>query len=489
MTTQAKVKFHNRFDIEVRDAESNELKQKGVAENIVLNQMYDRLCNFNPYFVNIHFGTGTGTLSPSRTTLFNHLNTKVAVTEEIIKAFPTSKWTRKVTLNPEEFIGSILTEVGIAFGVTNTNLLTHAMIKDAEGNPLNITKGGTDIIIIYASVFITLGNSSDVFFSKAVYSPSGYSDVPAPMKINNLFEQLTGSTPGTINIIADGSDYNGIGLAHYCKIFEKVPTITVDVPNKKRKYSCRIANTEANLLKKVTSFGLGGVLRHTKSISKPITDLVIGSGDGTIVTFNLPISGIQNPVVKINGVVTTQYSLVDGINVIGELPITEFIDDTWLDTTLMEFLSTLRGSYISNDKQTPVYGIFRLRESLNGKTLNLKMLGGNGSILSNLTIESSVDGINWTTRLSKTGTFGAGLLTDSKVVTWDDLYYRVRNTGIKGYNESNVWVSNLPIPQITFDTPPAIGIPITLSGNAPYYPKDENYVTDVTFELIFEEGV
>ena len=33
-------RFHNRFDIEVRDKDTGELKQKGQAENIILDRIY-----------------------------------------------------------------------------------------------------------------------------------------------------------------------------------------------------------------------------------------------------------------------------------------------------------------------------------------------------------------------------------------------------------------------------------------------------------------
>lgn len=67
------VNIHNRFDIWSKNIETGEEKQLGYAENIVLDQMYTRLCARSSYFVNIHFGTGTGTLSASRTSLFTHL--------------------------------------------------------------------------------------------------------------------------------------------------------------------------------------------------------------------------------------------------------------------------------------------------------------------------------------------------------------------------------------------------------------------------------
>ena len=134
------VNIHNRFDIEVRDSITGELKQKAIAYNIVLNQMYTRLCAGNSYFVNIHFGTGTGTPTPERTSLFSHLGTKSAVTDKLIKAFPVSKWKRKIVLNPEEYVEETITEVGIAYGSSASNLVTHAMLKDSEGNTISITK-------------------------------------------------------------------------------------------------------------------------------------------------------------------------------------------------------------------------------------------------------------------------------------------------------------------------------------------------------------
>src|SRR5699024_964845 len=103
--------IHNRFIIEVRNKDTNELKQKGIAENIVLNRMYSRLCSLNTFFTNIHFGNGEGTLSTSKTSLFNPVGVKSAVVDEVIKSFPVSRVTKSIRLNPEEYVGYTFTEV------------------------------------------------------------------------------------------------------------------------------------------------------------------------------------------------------------------------------------------------------------------------------------------------------------------------------------------------------------------------------------------
>ena len=163
MKSNVNANVHNRFDIEVYDSETHKLKNKYVAHNIVLDQMYTRLCAGNSYFVNIHFGTGAGTPVANRTSLFAHLGTKTAVAEELIKAFPVSTWKQKITLVPSEYVGSNISEVGIAFDSTASNLVTHAMIKDSEGNPISIAKTATDTVIIYATVFITFTNNYEDF--------------------------------------------------------------------------------------------------------------------------------------------------------------------------------------------------------------------------------------------------------------------------------------------------------------------------------------
>ena len=161
MNVEQKVNIHNRFDIHIDNIETGEHREV-TAYNIVLDQMWTRLCGGSSYFVNIHFGIGTGTPIASRTSLFAHLGTKTAVDVEQVKALPVSRWKRKVVLNPEEFVGQTITEVGIAFGATASNLLTHAMLKDAEGNPISITKSDTDVVTIFATVFVTINNQAGV---------------------------------------------------------------------------------------------------------------------------------------------------------------------------------------------------------------------------------------------------------------------------------------------------------------------------------------
>lgn len=300
MNVKTGVKFHNRFDIEVRNAKTGNMKQQGFAENIVLNQLYSRICNFNNYFVNIHFGTGTGTLDPARTSLFAHLGTKAAVDEEIIKAYPTSKWTRRITLNPEEYVGSTFREVGVAYGSASTNLVTHAMIKDSEGNPLTLTKTALDVLIIYATVYITFSDGDTVFANSAYR--------------NTLVNYFTthASVSNTIGLgNYRNSDVPRKSMVHVSKSTTK----TVDIINRKVTFNTvRFGITEGNgpknlaVLTNTLSYDLGTHIGGT------ISNEMVGVGDGVKTDFQLANIYPDNITVKVDGVPTTAYTIKQSIS-------------------------------------------------------------------------------------------------------------------------------------------------------------------------------
>lgn len=284
--------LHNRFDIVVTDAVTREVVQRGQAENIVLDRMYTRLCNFLSFFDQIVFGTGTGTPTPDRTTLFNRLSNKAATTEEVIRSYPNSKWTRKIRLGTLEFNGSIITEVGISD--TTTNINTHAMITDAEGNPLSIEKNDLRIVDIYATVFIEIPNVDSGLF----WFSNGWRDY------------LTGGTAPTnnINVSSGVNDYGHV----------KTGTRTADVANKRVKVETRLGVYEFNNdIRFVGWLGVGlGVKLPRVGIweGKQRNNVQIGVGDGVTTKFSIPnmvITGLQ---VTVDDVVQGSGWSLDALN-------------------------------------------------------------------------------------------------------------------------------------------------------------------------------
>ena len=294
MKIKQKVNIHNRFDVYIDNIETGEHREF-VGYNIILDQMWTRLCAGNSYFSNISFGKGTGTPTPNRTSLFNHLGTKSAETEEIIKAFPVSSWKRKIVLNPEEFVGSTISEVGIAYGSSATTLVTHAMLRDSEGNPISITKTSTDVVTIYATVFITLVDNPLI---KWLGLPTG----------NQLINYLTGgsSPSGSFGLSTIENPYSPLGTTTSV-------TWTSDVPNRKRKTdTLRFGITSGNGHVKYLYFAnLFSLKLPAPGIfsGQPYTGINVGSGDGVKKSFMLPSANIRQSslVIKKNGVVVSDY--------------------------------------------------------------------------------------------------------------------------------------------------------------------------------------
>ena len=295
MNIESNVNIHNKFDIEVRDAATGKLKQKAEAYNIVLDSMYTRLCTGQSYFNCIFFGTGTGTISATRTSLFTHLGNKPVISMTAIKAIPVSSWKQYIVLNPEDNVGAVLTEVGIGWGAASTNLLTHALLKDSEGNPISITKSATDIITIYATVFITF--ATDVNYLKL--------DTNSNLLINYLVggSSLSASSFGLkTSLSARPSGYS--------------PSITwiADVANKKLTTSgARVdvntgnANIQAFEFKNVfaAKLPLEGIFA-----GQAYSDVSIGTGDGATTEFFMPSLNIRQDTlnIKLNGVTSTAHA-------------------------------------------------------------------------------------------------------------------------------------------------------------------------------------
>ena len=296
MQVNQNVKIHNRFDIEVRDGVTGELKKEAVAYNIVLDQMYTRLCGGDSYFVNIHFGTGTGTTVATRTTLFAYLGTKVATTEETIKAVPVSKWKQKIVLNPEEFVGSTITEVGIAWSSATTSLITHALLKDSEGMPISITKTATDVVTIYATVFITFTNSAPEFILLGI--PNN----------NQLINYLLGASgpAGSFGLLP-GENY-GPRLGSTATAIWTSDTVAKQRKTNIPRFGITVANGHAKALEFSNLFSIS-IPSAGVFMGQTYDSVSLGVGDGNAREFILPSRNVNqgSVIIKLDGILTADY--------------------------------------------------------------------------------------------------------------------------------------------------------------------------------------
>ena len=280
------LKIHNRFDIQVKDAETMEVIQTAQAENIVLDRIYTRLLNFQSYFDQIVFGSGTGALSASGTTLFTRIGNKAAVTESLVRSYPTSVWTRSIRLGTEEFNGQTIREVGIS--ETTTNINTHALITDSEGNPLSVDKTSLKIIDIYATVFVEVYSVDSGCFFYA----------------NGLRDYLTGGS----------APANTLRLFRFSDDDAETLTATKTSNSGEKSISFAVRFNVQHFNKDVRAIDwVGGGLRwliprtgvYTGTAK---TNVQLGVGNGSNDTFALPNKEVTGLTVKVDGTATTAYT-------------------------------------------------------------------------------------------------------------------------------------------------------------------------------------
>lgn len=468
-----KTKIHNRFDIEV--IREGQTIQSASAENIVLNQMYEKLCNFHPYFKYIHFGTGSGTPSADRNQLFAPLGSKLADDVERVKALPLSKWTKKITLAPEEYVGATLREVGIGFGSAETHAVTHAMIKDAEGNPLSIEKTNIDVVVIYATVFIELSNTERVYFTE-------------PAESNLLLEYLTGGVmPSNLEI---GLAEVPLQAPHHSIVtsVRKAPTevtVTPEVANRKVLLATRFPIESPDV--RCAEVGLMGVSKKIMPVSFSISDFKIGVGDGVTDTFETQRPELSAYAFKVAGV-------TDPAAVVTNPSVTEAAEKLSI-LSIGESVTGIAAPYLYGQKgslDTDI--VIATPSNIVGKTIGFEGSGSPDGFGRSSSFKIVIHGSNDGESFTELAELYFNSKTDDKTgsFTFTDDYSHIQVTCTKSGSYGSVFIESLHLindaavkPMVKFASPPAEGAVISADFTVPYYPKTQDYVLDIDYEIQF----
>ncbi|MDD4688504.1 MAG: hypothetical protein PHE51_02005 [Eubacteriales bacterium] len=291
MQSSQNATIHNRFDIEVRDAKTNELKQNAVAYNNILNQWFNSLCktggiNYECTALSyIGVGTGTGTLDPTRTNFFSYLGRKTPTTVETLYQYPISYITKEIRLEADEYNGNTITEVGFYNYRYSSNyyLATHAFLQDSEGNQIAINKTDTDVIIIRGTFYVTFNCSG--FGDNGIY--------PQPQE-NGVIKWLFGisSFPSTFS-------FSRYTLQSPYEMYVKkhgVKTTSIDGCTRNPSlwridYPLFTWGTEKDkhTIKTIGSNDFGAISLPNSTFFPPlqITKTAIGTGDGISTEFNI----------------------------------------------------------------------------------------------------------------------------------------------------------------------------------------------------------
>ena len=498
LNVEGKATIKNKFTFEVEHLDTGKVETYK-AENIVLDQCFTRLVNFQAYFTHIHVGTGTGTLDPTRTSLFAPIASAAAkkLAETVLQeiALPTSRWQRRVVIDPEELVGEELTEVGIGYSATNTNLCTHALIEDSEGNPISLVKTDTMVVTIYADMFIELGELTGMYSGKWRWVQ--------PLENNQLLSYLMGASYPTQyfrgsrcpsfdapfdygSVVGSLGNSDAITTANWTKHAEDKKVVTPV-----RRFGIETGNGE------IRSFGLGsasnlGTFRGQFPIPGVFTsqavDEQIGTGDGVETGFSLSWNDPGSLVIKSDTVVVDPANYTVGVAkkgtnlfaykvpavILGEVANPHFLTDHD-GGTAVTLLNTIQvGIDVGADYGSVEVDTFRFSRSSNNASRQIFLYGSDNSDYSDAVQIATHGG-------SAAGTFDVAI---SPAVAYRYYYVTAHSASIVVRQVQILSSDN----QIVFNTPPANGKIITAEYNVDYIPKDSDHVLDLQCAIQYGEG-
>lgn len=501
-TLDMRASIHNRFDIEVRDAATGELKQRAQAFNLICEALWDRLLAtgsnnaWSPqrYFDFICFGSGSGTPSASDTTLFTQLGYKSLSNftlhdgvDQIAAGLVYAQ--ANIRLNAEEYVGDTLTEVGIAYDATH--IVTHALLQDMNGNPISIAKTATDVIDIYATVYVhfpaggwyngsvTASASSNIYDDQRFFKIlTGRSNANRSVMYLGEASRRTGETPGGY---ASGNP-------------------VVNRANKTVSMSARIAAGDRNFpiraIMITSSHNYYGVTYFSQAFwltmggwftPSAISGEAVGTGDGTTTGFATAFPVKTAGTVYVDGVAATGVTMRTGPADVTNL-------DGWLNScyktadgtpgyypSAYAFYDSLLIEIAAGEKSKSLENPFF---ALGIAEMQCKIWSGTGSFK----ILASDDLVNW----SETGEFSISASFATYQIPQalqNKRFWALQNTGAAGTSFYVIIPGNAPdtAHNIVFSTPPAAGAVITADYTPDCIAKDENHVFDVAMVLTFGE--
>jgi len=164
--------YRTNYHLELIDSRTGEVKQRADTENIFLSNWWNSARNEYCSGRLVHefvFGSGSGTPSESDTGPFSILWTVAASSERQTIDEENKRFTCVASTSlpaTSSYVGTI-TEICCTSRAAAANgnqwpnlrdyVFTHALLKDAEGNPITITK--TDVDILEVTVTITISYS------------------------------------------------------------------------------------------------------------------------------------------------------------------------------------------------------------------------------------------------------------------------------------------------------------------------------------------
>ena len=443
--------IHNRFDIEVIDAKTGEVKQRAKAENVILNQLWDVF--LSGWFGYLAYGSGTGTPSVSDTSLFNKkgvlwIGNTVKDTSHLSESYIS--FTASGSLSETDAVGVTITELGlINSNKSSGKLCTHAMLQDMNGTPISILKTDTDIINLYATVFFH-------------WDPEGYNGVKFVPKDSDFPVSVWGSS-GVIYARGASVGVNANTSA----------TTKFDATTRTLTISCSSASVSDLNIGGFNYVRFEGFLVEVLGPYR-VTGESVGTGNGSKKDFSTKFDLPSNATVYVDGVVATNVE-------VSEVPLkyTNMGKYFWSIDEQSTVDNLIPGRERAPDNELPsgtwanyglglFYNPFYMYGLTSYSYSDLKKLQASNDLKTWETVFNYTTGVDNPISNFKNHKFWR---SESRGSSYSDHYWgSLRTSDLNGKN-------------IHFSEAPARGAVITIDYDTPMVPKDENHVYDLEVKI------
>lgn len=477
--------IHNRFDIEVIDSRTGEVRQRAQAENVILNQMWSKMW-VSEWFKYIHYGRGAGIPAAADTALFTFVAAKTATLINFdLQSKNVAVAKQKIVLAETESVGVSITEAGIGSGSASSTLMTHAMLQDMNGNPISINKTNTDIINIYATVYVHFNSD---FLTRYSYYLSNASRAANPL-LRRVLGLASTSVPASFigcACISASNYYNFYVTENGAKNVnqswdENQKTITLTA----WRFSVGSQNNVggSNYIHLGTYYSQNGysldpIIINSEDLGySSIVGETIGSGNGESVDFATKFARISNVTVYLDGVMQTAVDIDENLPFILSSRLSIFKPFIMINSELCP-ISAYCASPYELPSVTPDSVIY---QNLFNEKISVAKLTYTSSSYP-ITIEMSNDLKGWVKITS-----GAGIAPEIGCYK----YVRLTRTNTSSSNLMTVSVglSRTSDNNIHFTTPPPAGAVITADYTTATIAKDENHVFDFSMTIQLGEYV
>ena len=335
------LKIHNKYTLQLFDTDG-QLIQEAFAYNQASARRYAMVClngtfpgvaynqtgTGSTYYdmpkgiTGVHLGTGTGTIDvDSRLYLFAEaFDAEVSWTRISDFTFNNMHYRASATIPPTESYVGDLTEIGLGPTYCNT-LLSHALLVDAEENPIVVQKTSTNILVVTVDVFFTAILPTQPF--NFLYDPPEASSMAGAYYDKNVIP----NTPRILPIVGGKTFYFSPAYAPD-KANEKVAKnctagklsitswraeelsskVAASFPYSMRVLNCR-SDADANnfgFAHSIVFPGFGTIPLPNESIipAYNYNGINIGTGDGTTTNWLPAVNEVVSAKVYVDGALT-----------------------------------------------------------------------------------------------------------------------------------------------------------------------------------------